>query len=148
MKRPIIKPEIREFFIDDKSQDKIVAYHYPNRIKLMLSLEAENKRERLLGTVTLSTKTIKIKRIKEKHLFRKANAWGFCDAMLKKATTFNKVWLTNNYNEEWKIPVEYILNNGFYLDYNKKGYELQIFIELDKIEKFRLTKKDKETRRW
>lgn len=148
MKRPQIKPEIREFFIDDDTQDKIIAYHYPARIKLMLSLVAERKRQRLLGTVTLSTKTIKIKRIREKHLFRKAIAWGFSDSLLRNAQTFDTVWLVDNWNTEWKIPVQFILDNGFYLDYHKKGFELQIFIELEKIEEFKLTKKDKETRRW
>jgi hypothetical protein len=148
VKRPNIKADVRAFFIDDNTQDKIIAYHYPYRIKLNLSLEAENKKERLLGTVTISTKTIKIKRIREKHLFRKAIAWGFSDALLRNATTFDKVWLVDNWNTEWKIPVQFILNNGFYLDYKKKGFELQIFIELEKIEQFKLTKKDKETRRW
>jgi hypothetical protein len=148
MKRSIVKPKIREFFIDDDTQDKIIAYHYPTRIKLMLSLEAEKKRQRLIGTITISTKTIKINRNRKKHFFRKGSAWGFCDAMLREAKTFNTVWLKDDEKNEWKIPVKYIMDNGFYLNYRKEGYELQIFIEEDKIEQYKLTKKDKKTRRW
>ena len=145
MRKPKEKPVIRQFFIDpDNSPDKVIMQQYDKRTVLYLKLASEENRKRKIGVITKSTKTIKIVRNREKHFFKKGFAYGFNEYILRTGTSFDKVWLKDDYSE-WKIPVEFILKkeNGFYLSYSRKGFELQKFIALHEIEQFEVKKEEK-----
>jgi hypothetical protein len=122
-------------FVRIKSTDKTI----------IITLILEGDKPRLIGTVTKSTKTIRMKRKRSIHLFKKYNAYGFNDYILREAKQFDKIRLSDEY-ADWKIPVKYILENGKYLNFKQQGFELQRFVTLDELEQFRI--KPTENRRF
>lgn len=139
---PKPKQVIREFFIDDHGRDSILMHSGEKTIILFIRLGSEGRRKRKLGVVTISTKTLKITRSRDKHLFIKGNAYGFNDYVLRQGKTFDKVWLKDEVSD-WKVPVKFILENGSYLNFKQQGFEVQIFVSLDQIEQFRVKKKER-----
>ncbi len=136
---------IREDY-DEHGVNKIISHCTDTHVEIFLKLKSENRKRRL-GIVTKSTKTLKIKRNREKHLYRMGNAYGFNEYLLREATRFDKVWLRDEH-AHWTIPVAFILDpkNGFYLHHLQQGFELQKFISLGELEQFRV--KQKENRRF
>jgi hypothetical protein len=125
---------IRKFPIDDnnyvliKSNDRL--------INIKLHLQGDKPRE--IGTVTKSTRTIQMKRKRGLHLFRKMNAYGFNDYILRNQTTFDWIRLSDDTGSNWKIPVSYILESGQYMNFKNQGFELQRFVPLEQLEQFRV----------
>lgn len=139
LKSPFV---VRMFPIDDynsiviKSNDRLI------HVKLHLA----GDKPRLIGTVTKSTRTIVMRRKRNVHLFRKMNAYGFNDYILRHAKTFDMIRLSDDMGNDWKIPVSYILENGAYKNFKQNGFELQRFVSLENLEQFRV--KDNENRRF
>lgn len=131
---------IRKFFIDDSSKNYLIIKSNNKIIKLTLKLEKDNF-SRYIGRVTKSTKTLELKRERAKHLFVKGNAYGFNDYILRNAHSFNMVRLSDEYSH-WKVPVEYILKEGEYLHFAGNGLELQRFVSLENLEKFKVHKNE------
>jgi len=127
---------VRTFFADKTSKNYLTIKENNKIIILRLKLEAHTK-QRLIGTVTKSTRTIEMRRKRDIHLFRKGNAYGFNDFVLRNQTTFDLVRL-NDETTNWVIPVKYILENGTYLEFSKVGFELQRFLSLEQLEIFRI----------
>jgi len=125
---------IRKFPIDDnnyvliKSNDRL--------INIKLHLQGDKPRD--IGTVTKSTRTIEMKRKRGLHLFRKMNAYGFNDYILRNQTTFDWIRLSDDTGSNWKIPVSYILESGQYMNFKNSGFELQRFLPLEELEQFRV----------
>ncbi len=125
---------IRQFPIDDdnylmiKSNDKLIH----------LTLKLKGDKPRKIGVVTKSTKTIVIKRKKSIHLFRKMNAYGFNRYVLENAFTFDTIRLSDDTGGQWKIPVNYILENGRFLQFKSEGFEKQQFVSLEELDKFKV----------
>lgn len=134
------KPVIRQLFIDDEGLNKIILSSTSKRKTIFLKLKGDSKNRRI-GTVTLSTKTLEIRRSRDKHLFRKRNAYGFNEYVLREGKSFNMVWLRDEH-QHWKIPVQDILEKGWYLHFKQEGYELQKFMSLTELEKYRVLKKE------
>jgi len=133
---------IREFFIDDAGLNRIIFHNFDKRVVLYLKLQSET-RKRKVGVITKSTKTIKITRTREKHLFNKMYTYGFNEYILREAKLFDTVWLKDNY-EEWKVPVKFILETGQnYLHFKQQGFELQRFVTLEELEQFTVLNKEK-----
>ncbi len=142
MKKAKEPTTIREFFLDDAGLNKIVMHQTDKTTVLFLKLQSENGRKRKVGVITKSTETMKIKRSRDKHLFRKFSAYGFNEYVLQTAKSFNKIWLADEH-DEWKIPVDFILKNGeHFLHFKEQGFELQRFITLSQIEQFRVRKEE------
>ena len=124
----------RKYYIDDHnllligSTDKLV------KIKLHLF----GSKPRRIGTITKSTRTIAVRRVRSKHLFRKFNAYGFNDYILRNQTTFDWIRLSDDEGNHWKIPVKFVMEHGKYLNFKEQGFELQRFVSLDQIEQFRV----------
>ena len=110
-KAPRETPTIREFFIEPDGLNKVIMYQYEKTTELFIKLKAEDGRKRRIGVITKSTKTLRIKRDREKHLFRKLTAYGFNDYVLRTGQSFDKISLKDDI-AEWKIPVSFILENG------------------------------------
>ncbi len=130
----------RQFFIDGSSKNYLVIKSNNKIIKLSLRLEKDNF-SRYIGTVTKSTKTLELKRERAKHLFIKGNAYGFNDYVLRNAHSFDMVRLSDEF-EHWKVPVQFILESGEYLNFSEHGLELQRFVSLEKLQQFKINKKE------
>jgi hypothetical protein len=135
---------IRKFFADKTSKNYLTIKENNKIIILTLKLESHNK-HRLIGTVTKSTRTIEMRRKRDIHLFRKGNAYGFNDYVLRNQTSFDWIRLNDETNH-WKVPVKFILDNGTYLNFSEQGFELQRFVSLEQLEQFRVI--DSENRRF
>lgn len=88
-----------------------------------------------IGTINLTKKTLTIKRTREKHLFKKYNAYGLNFYLLKNARTFDKIKIVDNYNTFY-FTKEWAIENIKYLTFSKAGYELQGFLSLQQLEQF------------
>lgn len=133
----------RKFFIDDTSKNYILIKQNSKIIVIFLKIDADNKIRRI-GRVTKSTRTIEMRREMHKHLFRKGDAYGMNDYVLRYQTSFDWVRLSDDMGNHWKIPVSFILDekNGFYLEFLGIGFEKQKFISLRELEQFRVHKKE------
>lgn len=107
-----------------------------NFINIKLQLKGDKPRE--IGTVSKSTKTIAMKRVRSKHLFRKVNAYGFNDYILRESKSFEWISLSDDLGNSWKVPKKYILEHGKYLNFKQQGFELQRFVSLSELEQFRV----------
>lgn len=130
---------IRMFYLSDmdnylriKSNDKL--------IQLSLKLKSENKLRRI-GTVTKSTKTLEVRRKRDKHLHRLSNSYGFSYHVLDNKKSFDTVRLSDEISD-WKIPLSFIMDNGSFLHFKKEGFEKQIFVTLEQIEPYRVKKEE------
>lgn len=130
------KKVIRQFFIDNDGKNKIITSATTKRITIYLHLQSD-KRKRKIGTITLSTKTMEIKRNRGEHLFRKGTAYGFNEYVLRQTKLADKIRLSDEH-DNWKIPIEHILKNGKYLHFQQQGFERQLFLSLDELEQFKI----------
>lgn len=83
-----------------------------------------------------------VKRVRDKHLFRKFNAYGFNDYVLRNQTTFDWIRLSDDEGNHWKIPVTFISEYGKFLNFKQQGFELQRFVSLEQIEQFRVRREE------
>lgn len=135
---------IRQFFLDDTGMNYLMLKQNDKLIRLYLKLSEHGNR--FIGTVTKSTRTIEMKRERMIHLFRKMNAYGFNDYVLRNQNSFDWIRLSDDCGCHWKIPVKYILEKGEYLNFKEQGFELQRFVSLQNLEQFKV--KPEENRRF
>lgn len=121
--------------IADNVGNKIIASNNGSRIKVLLKLNSEI-RSRLLGYINIKSKSIKIIRKKEVHLLQKNNSYGFNHTLLLDAKRFDKILLKDEINS-WKIPTQFILDNGKFLFFKEQGFEKQIFVSLEQLNQFK-----------
>lgn len=116
--------------IKDKSGNML----YRSGNVILLDLLSEDRRRRL-GTIV--DDYIHMKRDPKKHLLRVANAYGFCYELLAtaKKSKFIKLYLTGISTSYW-IPIKDILEKGDFLFFKKQGFERQIFLTVEQIEKY------------
>jgi len=106
-------------------------------LTVKLKLSKENSL-RQLGKVELKTKTLELKRSKEKHLFRKNNSYGFNEHFIRTAKTFDKIQLDDD-DGTYVFPKNIILEKGSYLHFKSLGFERQLFVPLSEIKKFQIS---------
>lgn len=133
---------IRSFFIDDTGKNKLMIKQNDKLITLILKLGTTKNRH--IGTVTKSTRTIEMNRVRGKHLFLKGNAYGFNHYVLKNQTSIDWIRLSDDMGGRWKISVKDVLDNGKFLHFKNQGFELQQFLSLNELD--RLDKKEKNSR--
>ena len=120
--------------IQDSKGNSLILENKDKLIFVSLKLSAENK-SRMLGTINREKRVIEIKRNSKKHLMYKIGGYGFNHKLLKESKTFDLI-LLNDENSQWLIPKTFILENGRILNFSQEGFELQIFIPLNKIKDF------------
>jgi hypothetical protein len=116
--------------IPDKFDNSIIISG--NIISLKLKSEA---RTREIGVINPQERYFAVNRIREKHLFRKNNSYGFNHYILANAKKFDSIMLSDDFGT-WLIPIKLILEKGSFLHFNKDGFELQIFLPLDVIKEY------------
>lgn len=126
--------KIRRFYIDMenylqiKSNDKLI----------QMKLKLKGDKLRLIGMITKSTRTIVMTRKRGIHRYRTLDAYGFNDYVLRNAFTFDTIRLSDDMGGNWKIPRQYILDNGVYLHHKNQGFEKQRFISFSQLEQFKV----------
>ena len=104
-------------------------------INLSLSGGATS-RTRKLGVIDFQKRKLIVKRNRERHVLRKANAYGFNYYLLSESVKFDNIFL-KDYEGIYDIPKKDILNKGSFLFFKQQGFEKQIFMPLEEIEKYR-----------
>lgn len=116
--------------------NELISEQNKDTILLYLALKEENYRNRKLGIILKDKRIFEAKRERNKHLFKKLDAYGFNYHIIKNAQAFDNVLLKDEYST-WLIPREFILENGKIMNFkNNGGFELQIFVSLEKIQPF------------
>ena len=100
---------------------------------LYITLHLKGKKAgRNIGRVRLADRVLEVSRKREKHLMRKANAYGFNEYVMRNAQKFDTIELTDEYGT-YAIPRQLILNMGKYLHFKEEGFEKQLFLSLNII---------------
>lgn len=122
--------------IKDEKGNIITTKNNGKRIVIFLKIPSKLKL-RKLGNVNLKTKIFTIRRNRERHLFKKHDAYGFNIYLLKNAKTFDKIKLIDNY-DTFVFSVEFALSNTKYLTFSKQGFEIQGFLSLTQLQPFKI----------
>jgi len=109
-----------------------------NRISLKFK---DEKYPRGVGVINERNGFLFISRIRAKHLHKKMNGYGFNHMILKQATKFDKIKLSDDFGT-YLIPISVILEQGKFLHFKKQGFELQIFLHLDVMRKYNMYKNE------
>jgi hypothetical protein len=123
----------------EKNFEIIKSLNYSNKWNVFILLnerEKHYKPKRFFGYFIEGIKLLNVTRNREKHLFKNMNAYGFNHEILTNFDDY-KIDLYDDLNN-WLIPVQFILQNGKFLHFASQGYEVQIFITLTEIQKFKI----------
>lgn len=90
------------------------------------------KAARNIGRVRLADRVLEVTRKRDKHLMRKANAYGFNEYVLREAKRFDKIELTDEYGT-YLFSRQLVLDMGRYLHFKEEGFEKQMFLSLNII---------------
>ena len=132
------KAEFSTKHLDDNQGNNLITRRQGKFISLMLRLSSETF-NRKVGKINVDTKVLHIERVRAKHLFRKLNAYGICYKIIEDGKLFDKIRLKDD-KAEWLIPKSWVLqkeNQTFLHFQGNGGFELQVFLPLDKIEQFK-----------
>jgi len=121
-----------QIIIDDAVGNKLIING--NRIKLKF---ANQRKPKLIGVINLENRFLFVLRTRSKHLFRKLNAYGFCYRVISEAKKFDYIKLADEYGT-YLIPRKVMLEEGEFLHFKKQGFELQIFLNIDIMKKYKL----------
>lgn len=107
-----------------------------NLLKISLKLNSESS-PRKIGEVKLDDKTLMLKRIREKHLFKKNNSYGFNEYLIQNGKTFDKIMLADD-DCVYLFPKNLVLEKGNYLYFKQEGFEKQIFLPLEEMKEYQI----------
>ena len=116
--------------------NKLIAEKNGNTITMFLLLAGAKKRKRL-GYIDVAKRRFHAFRERGRHIFRKANGYGFNYDFLAKARAFDDICLSDE-TQSWKIPVAFVLENKKFLHFKQVGFERQVFVSLEQIKPFEM----------
>ena len=117
-------------------KDKAGNMLYKKGNVILLDLLSEDRRRRIGVIPEVEKDVVVMKRDPKKHLLRVANAFGFCYEFLATAKIVKTVRLMIVGNGFYDILIEDILKHGDFLFFKKQGFEKQIFLTLEQLEKY------------
>ena len=120
----------------DEQGNKIIATENATLIKVELKLVSEKKR-RLVGFITKSTRTMNMLRTRGIHLHRKSNSYGFNYKIIAESLRFETISLQDDYCR-WKFNKSIIIDNPNFLFFKQQGFELQTFLSLEDLAPFKV----------
>ena len=121
---------------DNDGNALIVRDCTPHQIKLSLQLSKE-KRERTIGEINPELKILYLKRKRDRHLHYKSNSYGFNYHVLSTGQRFNDIVIIDEFGT-FKIPKSHLIEKSKFLFFKQKGFERQIFLPLDEMNKFKI----------
>lgn len=92
---------------------------------------------KMLGEIDFTQRIMKVHRNRNKHLYVKYKAYGFNHFMIKYASTFDKILLSDNFGM-YLIPTSDILEKGKYINHKKSGFELQVLFPVKLLQIYRI----------
>ena len=117
-------------------KDKAGNMLYKKGNVILLDLVSEDRRRRI-GTISETEhNVIVMRRDPKKHLLKVANAYGFCYEFLATARIIKVVRLMIVGGDFYHILIKDILKHGDFLFFKKQGFEKQIFLTLEQLEKY------------
>jgi hypothetical protein len=115
---------------------KMYFYKETNTSRIALQLVKEN-RERELGMINHETKTLHLQRQRKVHLFLKLKAYGFNYTLIKDKM-IEKISVRDEFTL-WEFSPKYLIEHGQIMNFkNSGGFELQIFLPLKLMDKFKV----------
>lgn len=96
-----------------------------------------NGLKKRIGRIDDETATLFVRRKKAIHLHKKSNSYGFSDYVIENSTRIKWVYLSDE-DGHYKIPISVIRKEGIYLHFKRIGFELQKFLSLDIIRKYKV----------
>jgi hypothetical protein len=134
----MIKTGIQEKLISSQDDKGNTIYSKNNGKRIIIYLKvAKWNVPKKIGVVSLAKRQLTIRRVKEKHLFKKYNAYGLNVYILRNAKTFDSIKIMDNYNT-YIISREWAVMSIKYLTFAKQGFELQGFLSLNQLEPFKI----------
>jgi len=128
----------KKYIIDDVAGNKLIING--NRILIKFVRERSAK---LIGVINLENRFMFVRRTRSKHLFKKLNAYGFCYHVISEAKKFDFIKLSDEFGT-YLIPRKVMLEEGEFLHFKKQGFELQIFVNLFTLKRYKLYNEDYE----
>lgn len=127
----------RQLTLEDKivdAKDTLNNIWFKDNETIYLKLDKEDF-NRTLGKV--KGDTFFVKRVREKHLFRKNNSYGFNGSIIEQlGVDFIELYEDSGI---FKFPVDVLRQFGDYLHFKDEGFERQMFLPLSIIDKYRYT---------
>lgn len=113
-------------------------------IRILLELIGENKRQRNLGEVNTSTKTLYVRRDRDKHYMLNVGGYGFNYTVINdlRGFLFDRVLLheiVGDRNRYFMVPVDIVKSCGKVLNFKTQGFEVQLFLKHEYYEQFPVT---------
>lgn len=103
--------------------------------RIMLKIKGR-ERVRKLFTIHLPLNLLACERKRGKHLHIKSDSYGFNWDVLMKAKRVENVLLRDE-KGRYLIPIQYIKDRGQFMYFAKQKFELQIFLSLEEINKYK-----------
>jgi len=105
--------------------------------KMYLNLISEPRYRRIGDFVKEEEHVIIMRRNPTRHLLRVANAYGFCYEFLKTARKIKVIrLLIVGTKDFYHILISDLLKHGDFLFFKQQGFEKQIFLTLEQLEKY------------
>jgi len=123
----------------EKKYEIVKSKVHPTKWNVFILLDEREKHykpKRFFGYFLEHVKLLHVERNREKHLFQYLKAYGFNHEILYNFDNYN-IDLNDEFNN-WLIPVQFILQNGKFLHFAQNKLEMQIFITLTQIEKYKI----------
>ena len=118
-----------EYFVDEAG-NRLVSLN--GKWELVL----KDKPRRMLGV--LKDGTFSTSRKRDKHVYRRLDAYGFCDVLFDKLPKGTRLKITDE-KGVYIIPVDKVNKNKIYDSFEKsEGFEKQAFLDIDFIEKHKM----------
>lgn len=125
--------------VKDKQDNVLILENCLEGCNLFIRLAKERHR-RLIGRINKTTRRMHIERDPYKHLLNKANSYGFNHHVLEHGQTFDHVVIHELQTKKiFKIPRLDMLEEGQFLFFKEQGFEKQIFLKREWIERYEIT---------
>lgn len=105
-------------------------------IKIFLKLN-NAKARRYLGFIDMNNRKFHVERIRSRHWHYKMNGYGFIYNLVKNAKKFDFIELVDEHST-YLIPRNDLLEKGKFLHFKEQGFELQIFLEREHLDNYKV----------
>ena len=121
---------IMKAYLDDNNNDTHASFH--------LKLKSED-RYRLLGYLDVEKNIFYCKRKSSKHLHYKTNSYGFNWEIIGEPQLYIKnIALRVDDDTLYIFPKKLISDSGIFLNFKQQGFELQKFINVNLLERYKV----------